>query len=127
MRDPGRGASILSVIIGFGFGCATSGGASFAGQSLPVLAGLPGNGGAGFGVARGVRSGKRQLVALAWAGMLAVGCAPAAWPGHPAGAVPWVNRPAPAYVPPPQPRPTAAYAPCRARQLAGRRGGAGPL
>jgi len=124
---PCNGTSILSLIIGFGFGCATGGAASFAGQSLPVLAGLSRNGGAGFGVARGVRSGKRPLAALAGAaGMLAVGCAPAAWPGHPAGAVPWVNRPAPAYVPAPQPRPTAAYAPCRARQLAGRPGRGGP-
>jgi uncharacterized protein DUF4232 len=90
------------------------------------LAGLPGNGGAVFGVARGVRSGKRPLALLAWAGMVAAGCAPAAWPGHPAGAVRWANRPAPAYVPPPQPRPTAAYAPCRARQLAGRPGRGGP-
>jgi hypothetical protein len=40
--------------------------------------------------------------------------------------VPWVNRPAPAYVPPPQPRPASAYPPCRARQLAGRPGKGGP-
>src|SRR5262249_31763344 len=40
--------------------------------------------------------------------------------------VPWVNRSAPAYVPPPQPRPAAAYPPCRARQLAGRAGRGGP-
>jgi hypothetical protein len=105
---------------------AAGGAASFTGQSLPLLAGLPGNGGAVFGVAIGVRSGKGPLVALAWAAMLAAGCAPAAWPGHPAGAVRWVNRPAPAYVPRPQPRPTAAYAPCRARQLAGRPGRGGP-
>ncbi len=40
--------------------------------------------------------------------------------------MPWVNRPAPVYVPPPQPRPTAAYPPCRARQLSGRPGRGGP-
>jgi Protein of unknown function (DUF4232) len=40
--------------------------------------------------------------------------------------VPWVNRPAPAYVPPLQSRPSAAYPPCRARQLAGRPGRGGP-
>ena len=40
--------------------------------------------------------------------------------------MPWVNRLAPAYVPPPQPRPAAAYPPCRARQLAGRAGRGGP-
>ena len=37
--------------------------------------------------------------------------------GEPAG---------PAYVPPPQPKPAAAYPPCRARQLAGRAGRGGP-
>lgn len=73
-----------------------------------------------------MRSGKRSLVALAWAALVAVGCASAATPRHQADSVPWVNRSAPAYVPPRQPRPTAAYPPCRARQLAGRpgRGGA---
>jgi hypothetical protein len=40
--------------------------------------------------------------------------------------VPWVNRPAAAYVPPLQPRPTAAYPPCRAWQLVGRAGRGGP-
>jgi Protein of unknown function (DUF4232) len=40
--------------------------------------------------------------------------------------VPWVNRPAPAYVPPQQPRPVAAYPPCRAGQLTGRAGRGGP-
>ena len=51
-----------------------------------------------------------------------------AQPGHRVGpgAVPWVNRPAPAYVPPPQPRLTAAYPPCQARQLAGTPGRGGP-
>jgi hypothetical protein len=73
-----------------------------------------------------VRSGKAPLVALASVALLAAGCAPAARPGQQAGAVPWVNRPAPAYVPPPQPRPAAAYPPCRARQLAGRPGRGGP-
>jgi hypothetical protein len=84
------------------------------------------NGRDGFGVVNGVRSGRGPLVALPWAALLAVGCAPAAGPGYQAGAVPWVNRPAPAYVPPPQPRPAAAYPPCRARQLAGRPGRGGP-
>jgi hypothetical protein len=66
------------------------------------------------------------VAALAWAALLAVGCTPAARPGHQAGVVPWVNRSAPAYVPPLQPRPAAAYPPCRARQLAGRPGRGGP-
>src|SRR5258708_4039233 len=57
--------------------------------------------------------------ALAWTALVAVSCAPAVRLGHRVGAVPWVNRPAPAYVPPPQPRPTAAFPRCRARQLAG--------
>ena len=65
------------------------------------------------------------MVALATAALFAVGCAPAAPPAG-SGAVPWVNRPAPAYVPPPQPRPAAAYPRCRARQLAGRAGRGGP-
>jgi hypothetical protein len=73
-----------------------------------------------------VRSGKAPLLAFAWAVLLAVGCAPAARPETQAGAVPWVNRPAPAYVQPLPPRPTAAYPPCRARQLAGRPGRGGP-
>jgi hypothetical protein len=73
-----------------------------------------------------VRSGKAPLIALAWAALLAVGCASAARPETQAGAVPWVNWPAPAYVPPPQPRPAAAYPPCRARQLAGRPDRGGP-
>jgi hypothetical protein len=73
-----------------------------------------------------MRSGTGPLAALAWAALLAVGCTPAARPGHQAGVVPWVNRSAPAYVPPPQPRPAAAYPPCRARQLAGRPGRGGP-
>lgn len=84
------------------------------------------NGRDGFGVASGVRSGKGPLAALAWAALLAVGCVPAARPGHQAGAVPWVNRSAPAYVPPLRPRPAAVYPPCRARQLAGRPGRGGP-
>jgi hypothetical protein len=86
------------------------------------------NGEDGFGVVRGVRSTTGLLAALAAASLLAESCAPAAAPEPQAsgGAVPWVNRPAPAYVPPPQPRPTAAYPPCRARQLAGRAGGGGP-
>jgi len=58
--------------------------------------------------------------------LLAAGCAPAARLGQQAGPVPWVNRPAPAYVPPPQPAPAAAYPPCRARQLIGRPGRGGP-
>jgi hypothetical protein len=73
-----------------------------------------------------VRTGKGPLIALAWAVLLATGCVPAARPGHQVGAVPWVNRSAPAYVPPQQPRPTAAYPPCRAQQLAGRPGRGGP-
>jgi hypothetical protein len=58
--------------------------------------------------------------------LLAAGCAPAARLGQQAGPVPWVNRPAPAYVPLPQPAPAAAYPPCRARQLIGRPGRGGP-
>jgi len=63
---------------------------------------------------------------LAGAGLLAGGCAPAAGPLNDAGAVPWVDRPAPPYVPPPQAKPTAAYPPCRAQQLAGGPGPGGP-
>ena len=63
---------------------------------------------------------------LASAALLAVGCTPAARPGYQAGAVPWMNRSAPAYVRSPQPRPAGAYPPCRARQLAGRAGRGGP-
>lgn len=37
-----------------------------------------------------------------------------------------MNRPAPTYVPPPQPRPIAAYRRCRAWQLTGRAGRGGP-
>ncbi len=73
-----------------------------------------------------MRGGKGPLVALAWAALLAVGCGPAARLGNQAGSVPWVNRSAPAYVPPRQPRPSAAYPPCRARQLAGRPARGGP-
>src|SRR5712691_4278844 len=58
------------------------------------------NGEVGFGVARGVRPGTGPLVALALATLLAVGCAPAARPAPRRRAVAWVNRPAPAYVPP---------------------------
>lgn len=63
---------------------------------------------------------------LAGTVLLAAGCASAARTGQQVGGVPWVNRPAPAYVPPPQPRSVAAYPPCQAWQLAGRpgRGGA---
>lgn len=63
-----------------------------------------------------------------WAALLAVGCAAGARPGHQAGGggVPWVNRIAPAYVSRPQPKPTAAYPPCRSRQLVGRPGRGGP-
>src|SRR6266699_1628436 len=87
---------------------------------------LAGNDLTGFGVTGGVRGSSRPLVALAWVALVAVSCAPAVRPGHRASAVPWVNRPAPAYLPPPQPRPAAAYPPCRARQLAGRPGRGGP-
>jgi Protein of unknown function (DUF4232) len=75
-----------------------------------------------------VRSGKGPLAALAWAALLAVGCAAAARAGHQAGGagVPWVNRTAPAYVPRLPPKPAAVYSPCRARQLAGRPGRGGP-
>jgi hypothetical protein len=73
-----------------------------------------------------VRSSKATLIALAWAALLAVSCAPEARPETQARAVPWVNRPAPAYMAPPQPRPAAAYPPCRAWQLAGRPGRGGP-
>ena len=72
------------------------------------------------------------MAALAWAALLAVGCAPGARPAHEVGlirhvgAVPWVDRPAPAYVPPVPPKPTAAYPPCRAWQLVGRAGRGGP-
>src|SRR5262249_36961400 len=79
-----------------------------------------------FSVVSGVRSGEASLLAFAWAVLLAVGCASAAGPGQQAGAVPWVTRPAPAYVQPLPPKPTAAYPPCRARQLAGRPGRGGP-
>jgi hypothetical protein len=75
-----------------------------------------------------VKGGKAPLVALAWTVLLAVGCTTAAWPGHQAGGggMPWVDRSAPVYVPPLQPRPAAAYPPCQARQLAGRPGRGGP-
>jgi len=79
-----------------------------------------------FGVVSGVGSGKASLFAFAWLVLLAAGCASAARPEIRAGAVPWVNRPAAAYVPPLPPEPTAAYPPCRARQLAGRSGRGGP-
>jgi hypothetical protein len=84
------------------------------------------NDGDGFGVITSVSSVRKLLVALAWAALLAAGCASVARPGSEAGVVPWVNRSAPAYVPPPQPRPTAAYPPCRAWQLTGRAGRGGP-
>jgi hypothetical protein len=58
--------------------------------------------------------------------LVAVSCAPAVRPGHLAGAVPWADRPAPAYLPPPQHRPTVAYPLCQARQLAGQPGRGGP-
>jgi hypothetical protein len=64
--------------------------------------------------------------------LLAVGCGYAAQPAHEigrvhhVGVVPWVDRPAPAYVERPPHRPTAAYEPCRARQLIGRPGHGGP-
>lgn len=85
------------------------------------------NGGYGFGVVSGVKCGKAPLLALAWAALLAAGCAPAARAGQQAGGgVPWVDQPGPAYVPPLQPRPAAAYPPCQARQLTGRPGRGGP-
>jgi len=84
------------------------------------------NAGHGCGVASGVSGCQGLRAVLAWAALLAAGCASAARPAQQAGAVPWVNRPAPAYVPPPQPRLTAAYPPCQARQLAGRPGRGGP-
>ena len=86
------------------------------------------NGGHGWCVPSGVKGSKAPLVALAWAVLLAVGCTTAAGPGHQAGGggVPWVDRPAPVYVPPLQPRPATAYKPCQARQLAGRPGRGGP-
>ncbi len=43
-----------------------------------------------------------------------------------AGAVRWVNRPAPAFTASPPPSPVAAYPACRAWQLTGRPGRAGP-
>ena len=68
----------------------------------------------------------RRLAALACAALLAAGCAATARPGPVAAGVPWVNRPAPAFTPAPQPSPTAAYPPCRAWQLTGRPGHGGP-
>lgn len=95
------------------------------GKSLPAWLLMP-NRGDGFGVARDVRIRNGPLVVLAWATLLAVGCAPASRPGQQGGAVPWDDRPAPTYVPPPQPVPRAAYPPCQARQLAGGAGRGGP-
>lgn len=72
------------------------------------------------------------LIALAWTALLAAGCAPSIRPAHQVGtvrqvsAVPWVDRPAQAYVAPIPPRPTAAYPPCTARELLGRPGRGGP-
>jgi hypothetical protein len=72
------------------------------------------------------------MAALAWTALLAAGCASGVRPAHEVGlighvsAVPWVDRPAPAYVAPVPPKPVAAYPPCRARQLAGRPGRGGP-
>lgn len=43
----------------------------------------------------------------------------------PAGVVPWVDRPAPAYTPEPTPTPSARYRSCTANQLTGRDGGGG--
>ena len=73
-----------------------------------------------------MRGQVRRLAVLAGAALLAAGCASAARPGLAAGAVPWVNRPAPAFTPSPQPSPTAAYPACRAWQLTGRPGRGGP-
>jgi hypothetical protein len=73
-----------------------------------------------------MRGDARQLVVLAFSALLAAGCASAARPGLAFGAVPWVNRPAQLFTPPPQPSPTAAYPACRAWQLTGRPGRGGP-
>jgi hypothetical protein len=74
-----------------------------------------------------------KLLLLACTALLAVGCAPAQAPARaPAagqalsGAVPWVDRPAPAYVQPPERRPVADYPACRAWQLTGMPGRGGP-
>jgi uncharacterized protein DUF4232 len=83
------------------------------------LAGAPGIDGV-------VQGDVRRLVAVTFSALLAAGCAAAAGPEPVAGAVPWVNRPALAYTPPPQPSPAAAYRACRARQLTGRPGRGGP-
>ncbi len=73
-----------------------------------------------------MRGRVRRLAVLACSALLAAGCASAARPGLAAGAVPWVNRPAPVFTPSPQPSPTAAYPACRAWQLTGRPGRGGP-
>jgi len=73
-----------------------------------------------------MRGDARWLVVVIFSALLAAGCASAARPGLVAGAVPWVNRPAPVFTPAPQPSPTAAYPACRAGQLTGRPGRGGP-
>src|SRR5260370_28773123 len=69
-----------------------------------------------------MRGQVRKLAVLACAALLAAGCASTARPGLVAGAVPWVDRPAPAFTPSPQPSPAAAYPACRAGQLTGQPG-----
>ncbi len=73
-----------------------------------------------------MRGQVRGLAVVACAALLAAGCASAARPGLAAGAVPWVNRSAPAFTSSPQPSPAAAYPACRAWQLTGRPGRGGP-
>src|SRR5215469_14231970 len=74
----------------------------------------------------------KKVVALALAALLVAGCGAARRPasqgeqGSRAGVVPWVNRPAPVYVPPSPPRRVAAYPRCQASQLAGTAGRSGP-
>ena len=69
---------------------------------------------------------------FAWTALVAVSCGPAVQSAHEIGRVhyvspvPWVDRPAPAHMAPPAHKPTAAYTPCRARQLIGRPGHGGP-
>ncbi len=73
-----------------------------------------------------MRDVKRIPAALIVTALVAAGCAPAAaGAAHRAGVVPWLNRKAPAYVPP-SPAVRPAYPRCLARQLSGRPGRGGP-
>jgi hypothetical protein len=73
-----------------------------------------------------MRDVKRIPAALIVTALVAAGCAPAtAGPARRAAVVPWLNRKAPAYVPP-SPALRAAYRRCLASQLSGRPGRSGP-